>query len=66
MCPRKLTSALPKQHLFVKAPKYLFQVLYVLFFSLASDEDEVDTAEVETTQSTIDEAQEGFWGMAFR
>ncbi len=36
-------------------------MLYVLFFSLAGDEDVVDigTAEVETTQNTIDEALEG-------
>ncbi len=39
-------------------------MLYVLFFSLAGGEDVVDigTAEVETTQNTIDEALEGFGG----
>ncbi len=39
-------------------------MLYVLFFSLAGGEDVVDkdTAEVETTQNTIDEVLKGFGG----
>ncbi len=37
--------------------------MYVLIFSLASDEDVVDTAEAETMQKTVDEAQEGLGGI---
>ncbi len=44
-------------------PKCLFRVLYVLFFTLACDEDVVDTAEVETTQKSVDEAQDGLGGI---
>ncbi len=38
-------------------------MLYVLLFNLASDEDVVDTAEVEDTQNTNHEAQEGLGGI---